>query len=86
MWGNPDKIICSGDLNSNLTSREVSLLTPWMNNGKFFSLPLVQNETFILGKREKLEPFSKVLSWMGAKYVYVENLTDEQKKFFNCLN
>jgi hypothetical protein len=85
--GNPSSII-AGDckFRQDVKSGEVLLLSPFMNNGKFFSLPLVQEETFILGKQASLQPFAEELDQMGAKYAYLENLTVEQQLFFNLKN
>lgn len=63
---------------------EIPLLSPLENQGKFFSLPLIGPETIILGKKSALLPFVDRLDKMGAKYVFIENLTSEQKSFFKC--
>jgi hypothetical protein len=62
--------------------RETDLLHPIENKGEFFGLPLAHPDTLIMGSYSHLSPFSKQLDEIGAKYVYFENLTEEQKKFF----
>jgi hypothetical protein len=82
--GNPkDVILGNSNFDSDVTSGEVFLLPPWMNQGQFFSLPLVHPATLILGKKAALEPFAEQLKQMDAKYAYTEHLTVAQKKSFN---
>ncbi len=87
--GNPQKVTTgnASSLEPNVkTGEEASLLEPFMNQGEIFNLPIVQEETIILGNRKSLEPYSEKLTEMGAKFVYIDELTPEQKAFFNCPN
>lgn len=61
---------------------ELLLLAPWENKGEFFSLPLAQEDTLIIGPREELEPHRQRLGELGARYVFTESLSPEQNKLF----
>jgi hypothetical protein len=73
--GNPSDIIGSHLLST--TANEVGLLPPWQNGGQYCHLDLSHKDIIILGPKKILEPFSK-----QYKVGYIEDLTEEQKKFF----
>jgi hypothetical protein len=63
---------------------EAILLAPFQNGGEFFSLPLCEPHTVVIGKKNSLEKYSEKLKNMGAEFAYIENLTLEQQALFNC--
>lgn len=84
-WSYGNTIILRGKtegITSHNASNEVFLLAPWQNRGEYFSLPLAQEDTIVIGPRNELEPIVKVLKTIGAKFAYLESLTKEQKEFF----
>lgn len=66
-----------------VSDREVSLLAPWQNEGNFFTLPLQEPNTIVIGKKNALEKYSESLKNMGVGFAYIENLTPEQKSLFS---
>lgn len=61
---------------------EAMLLAPWQNKGQYFTLPLVEEHTILLGPQKDLEPYAETLNKQGVKFVYLESLTKEQAEFF----
>lgn len=73
-----------GDIKS--AGDEHFLLAPWQNKGEFYSLPLKNQETLILGLKKCLLPFADQLIKKGIPFIYLENLTEEQKEIFTVLD
>lgn len=85
-WNYGDNVILRGnakDLACFKIGNETALLAPWQNEGKYFTLPLSQEDTLLIGPKSNLQPHAEELNKLGAKYVYLESLTEEQANFFN---
>ncbi len=64
---------------------EAILLPPWKNKGEYFSLPLNEEHTILLGPQKDLEPHLEQLKKLQVKFAYLESLTEEQANFFKVL-
>lgn len=71
-------VMKGGDL-SEMTGKR----RPWQNNNKFFTLPLAQKDTLLIGPKKELEQYDDILMKKGIRFAYLENLTEKQKTFFN---
>lgn len=57
---------------------EAVLLHPWENKGDYFTLPLAEEHTMIIGPRKDLEPHAEELGAKNVRFAYLESLTKEQ--------
>jgi hypothetical protein len=66
---------------SNITGENL-LLEPWQNNGDFFSLPLAEENTLVIGTIKELAPHKKEMDTLGIKYAFTEYLSEDQQRLF----
>ncbi len=62
--------------------QELLLLEPWQNKGSFFSLPLAQEDTLVIGPQKELEPHLEKFQRTNVQYAFTESLSVEQNKIF----